>query len=673
VRDVQARELGGYLRGIWRAEPDVPVWLWAERNIVLSAMESADMAGPFSSSVTPFIREPLECFRDPSVHEVTLVFATQVCKTLMIMLGVAWWLTHNSGRCIWVMDTADNARSFSETRWQPLIRDCPALAALMPSDRDEFKNMQQRLGNSLIHFVGSNSPGNLAQRPGDLIVMDEVDKFAVTTSREANAVDLVEQRTKARANTLIVKTSSPTVPEGLIWKSWLQGDQRQFFVRCPLCGEMILLEFPQVKWDQSAKGPNGWNFELVSRTARYICQKCGGVIHDGVKTAMLRSHDWLPTNPDAPPGVRSYQLTSLYSPWSKTTFGGLAVEFLKHKARWDTKGWDNGYMARPSEFDAEGMDWQVLAARRERYLEGHLGEAVTALPDGCRVLTAFCDVQDSWLEWFCWGWGDGTENWLLEHIRIEGPPSHRYTWAALREIVLATRAQQIDWTFIDYGGHFGQESIEFVKSMAGQRVYLCRGDTNISAPVNSKIARTKKPIVRLFQTGVGNAKRRILAMFKVGERGPGYCHFPDEADDEFFEQLCAEELRPKHVRGARHEEWFQTRPRNEALDGMVGCYAGLKRLPEPLLRARFAGAAGGKVGGGKGRRTGEGGGDRRKREGGEKEGGEKEGSREGGKREGGKREGGKREGGKNAAHTRPLERPAARPAGRPRRSGWMGF
>jgi len=584
----QSIELRDHFRSFWRAEPDCPVWLWAENNVVLSPMESADMAGPFSASVTPFIKEPLECFRDGSVNEVTLVFATQIAKTLMVMLGVAWWLEHHAGRCIWVMDTESNARSFSETRWQPLIKDCDALAALMPADRDEFKNLQQKMGQSLIHFVGSNSPGNLASRPADLVVMDEVDKFAVTTAREANAVDLVEQRTKSRAMTKVVKTSSPTEPTGLIWKSWLHGDQRQYFVPCPHCGEFIVLQFEAVRWDPAAKTSDGWNFELVKKTARYYCQNCDGEIHDGHKTAMLRAGEWRPTNPNAAPGVRSYQLTSLYSPWAKTTFGELAVEFLKHKARFDMKGWDNGYMARPTQELAERVEWEILAARREAYLAAPVNAPCIDVPPGVAMLTAFCDVQDTWLEWFVWGWGEGTENWLIEHHRIEGPPSQRYTWEALANLILAPRALPLDWTSVDYGGHFGQEAIEFVRRMRSNRVYLVKGDENHDCPVNGKIGTTKKPVTKLFHTGVGNAKRRLFAMYKVDHSGPGYCHFSDQLDDEFFKQLAAEELRTKYQHGSPIDFFFQTRARNEALDGHVGCYAGLKRLGESWYKKRIA-------------------------------------------------------------------------------------
>jgi len=585
MNNSQALELRDSFREYWKAEPDCPVWLWAENNIVLSPMESADMAGPFSSAVTPFIREPLECFRDDSVSELSLVFATQVVKTLMIMLGVAWWLEHNSGRCIWVMDTENNARSFSETRWQPLLKDCEALEKLIPADKDEFKKLQQRVGQSLIHFVGSNSPGNLASRPADLGVMDEVDKFATTTAKEANAVELLEQRTKSRANTKIVKTSSPTTEEGLIWKSFLHGDQRQYFVPCPHCEEMIILEFENVQWDQTAKTSKGWNYELVRNTARYHCQSCSGEIHDGHKTRMLRGGEWRPTNPHAAPGVRSYQLTSLYSPWAKTSFGALAVEFLKCKARFDMKGWDNGYMARPTTETAKKVDWEQLAARREHY-EG--------IPDRVALLTAFCDVQDDRLEMGIVGWGEGTETWLIEHHVLHGDPVKRGIWDDLGEIITTDRRLSVDWTFVDFGGHKGkkhfyaQEAKEFVKRMAAHRVYLSKGSTNEGDPINHRITKTSKPVVRLFITGVGSGKRKVVSMLGEEEVGPGYPHFPDWMDDELFRQLCSEELRVKYHHGASEEYWFQTRPRNEMLDIYVGCYAGLCRLNQATVRRRIA-------------------------------------------------------------------------------------
>ena len=236
-------------------------------------------------------------------------------------------------------------------------------------------------------------------------------------------------------------------------------------------------------------------------------------------------------------------------------------------------------MARPSKEFELTMDWEILARRREAY---------TGIPDRVALLTAFCDVQDSWLEWGVIGWGEGTENWMIEHEVIIGDPSKRGVWDDLAVLVSKHRTLPLDWTFIDYGGHHGQESIDFVKRMGSHRVYLCRGSNQNLAPVNHKITKTKKPIVRLFETGVGNAKRKIFSMLKESESGPGYCHFPDWTDDEFFMQLCAEGLKPKYIKGAEVYEWHQLRPRNEMFDIYVGCYAGLCRLNQGTVRRRMA-------------------------------------------------------------------------------------
>ena len=46
---------------------------------------------------------------------------------------------------------------------------------------------------------------------------------------------------------------------------------------------------------------------------------------------------------------------------------------------------------------------------------------------------------------------------------------------------------------------------------------------------------------------------------------PGYCHFP-KYGEEYFQQLTAEQLVTRIVKGYRRPEWQKTRDRNEALD-----------------------------------------------------------------------------------------------------------
>ena len=62
------------------------------------------------------------------------------------------------------------------------------------------------------------------------------------------------------------------------------------------------------------------------------------------------------------------------------------------------------------------------------------------------------------------------------------------------------------------------------------------------------------------------------------EEGPGYCHFPDHYDAEYFRQLTAEQQVKKFHKGFMRREWQKMRPRNEALDCRVYAIAALAIL-----------------------------------------------------------------------------------------------
>ena len=73
-------------------------------------------------------------------------------------------------------------------------------------------------------------------------------------------------------------------------------------------------------------------------------------------------------------------------------------------------------------------------------------------------------------------------------------------------------------------------------------------------------------------------KELLLSRLKISEAGPGYCHFPNTYDEEFFRQLTAEKRVTKYVKGFPRSEWVKTRARNEALDVRsyaIGAYAAL--------------------------------------------------------------------------------------------------
>jgi phage terminase large subunit GpA-like protein len=343
-------QLNRSLRDVFAPIDTRQVWQWAEDEIVLSRRQT-ETPGPYSTLLTPYVREPLECFSDPRVTDLTLCFGSQTSKTTILMIGAAWRMVNNPAPTIWVMPTEHLCRSFSENRWQPMVDDCHKLAALKPANHNRWKALEMSFRDATLTMVGSNSPASLASRPAGLLIMDETDKFALPTSREAGAVALAENRTKSYTNALRVKASTPTTGEGEIWQAFTAADQRFYFVPCPHCGHKQRLIWGRVRWADDAKEADGkWNLEAVKRTAHYVCESCEGQINSGHKTKMLREGEWRATNPNAPAGKRSYHLNSLYAPWRSCGFGELAAQFLASKSGLiGLQDFINGALAEPWE------------------------------------------------------------------------------------------------------------------------------------------------------------------------------------------------------------------------------------------------------------------------------------------------------------------------------------
>lgn len=575
-------------RDCFAQKSDERVVDWCCENVRLPARET-DYPGQFSPRLTPYISDPLEYWKPGACTNLTLVCGTQVMKTLYLMMGMMWTLFNRNIRATWAMDTIDNARVFSEERWIPMVMECERLRCMLPSNSDLFKKTEQHLGGSYLRFVGSNSPGNLSSLPSDIQVGDEVDKWPRETRNEADAVYQLEQRGKSKASSLFVKASSPTRKDGLIWSDYLVGTQDRYFVPCPRCGFMQTFEQERLRWSPLAKVGGQWNYQDVMRTAFMECEGCNKEIFEKDKTAINRAGKYRSTNPNPLPGHVSIHLSSFYSPWPRTSFGSLAVEYLKAKAAWKLKGYRNYYEGLPDLEEEEQLESGRLSSRRE-HLEG--------IPDGVLLTTFSVDVQDDRLEWSLEGWGAGFENWTLEHVVFDGCPARPDVWRDLREHMYAPRPVQWRCGMIDGGGHYTQETYAFVKQVQLRNVYVYKGSSSEDGVgVIQRVSRVGKWKVKQAMVHTGTAKEQIFAWMRITEKGPGYRHFSDKLDDEFFDQLTAEVRETYIFRGKKVTRWKKIRPRNEALDLTVMNYAAICMLPINILEtlARQKGQQAGKT------------------------------------------------------------------------------
>lgn len=352
---------------------------WCCENLIF---DEPDNRGPFTTSGRDYIRETIDAWADPSITDMVQVFGSQTGKTAGIMGGAAWTIRNEPSRLFWVMPTRPTVQKFSRTRWQTMLHRSPELAALIPagSRRFDFSTFEQIVGGSIVDMVWSNSPSALSSVPARIVILDEVDKFNEGGAKEADAVNLAEQRTKSFANPKRVKTSTPTLISGMIWQEFLKTDQRRRFMPCPHCSKSLTLiwskqysifkstgEEAVAKWDKEAKRDDGtWDLDRVERSARFECPHCAGHIRDAHKTVIDRRGDWRPST-TAARGYRGWHLSSLYSASAEANVGKLAVKFLQAKnSLMGLQGFINGDLAEPYQAqDTLGERVELVTSRVE--------------------------------------------------------------------------------------------------------------------------------------------------------------------------------------------------------------------------------------------------------------------------------------------------------------------
>jgi DNA-directed RNA polymerase subunit RPC12/RpoP len=362
-------------RRITKRDP-LPPAEWCKRHLHFN---EAGNRAPFSAAGAEYVCDVLNDFGNATVTDEVLVWGSQTRKTGTLMGGMAWTVVNDPCGTLWVMPSLTLAQKFARQRWMKMLKSSPITEPYIPTgaERHNFATLTQMLGSSVFNFVGANSAANLASNPCRRVVCDEVDKFNEGGNKEADALNLAEQRTKGQVNAQRWKTSTPTLDTGLIWLEYLKGDQRRYFVHCPHCSKEILLIWSKemtalpkygceatIKWNDDARTEDGWNLDQVAATAHMVCPHCQGKIVDSHKPAMIAKGIWRSTNAQAPSGFVSRQLSSLYSTMPECRFGALAVKFLQAKASLlGLQGFINGDLAEPY------VDQDREAVRTERVSE----------------------------------------------------------------------------------------------------------------------------------------------------------------------------------------------------------------------------------------------------------------------------------------------------------------
>lgn len=554
----------------FRPEPMLTVSAWADRHRHLSARAAAE-PGLWRTSRTPYLKAIMDALSPSDATErVVFMKGAQIGGTEAGNNWLGYVIHQAPGPMLVVYPTVETAKRASRQRVDPLIEESPALRGLVrdPRTRDSGNTVLSKIFPSgVLIMTGANSAVGLRSMPVRYLFLDEVDAFPPDADGEGDPIALAIHRTATFARRKVFMVSTPTVAgASRIEAAYEESDQRKFWVPCPDCGEMQILEWQGVRW------PSG-----KPHLAEYACAHCGVLIPNHRKPAMLAGGTWRPSAAGDGRTV-GFHLSSLYSPWQ--SWAQCAVEFVQAKGNDDRlKTWTNLVLAETWSERGDAPEWRRLWDRRESYPLG-------TVPAGGFFLTAGVDVQRDRIEVELVAWGPNRESWSVDHRVIEGDPFSDAPWRALSQLVAETFPHErggrlaIGRLAVDTG--FATAAVyAWARQHSPRQVMAIKGTARLrvalGAPtaIEVTIAGRKRPLgLKLWPVGVDVFKAQLYGWLRQdrGEEGPvppGWCHLPDHSE-EWFKQLVAEQLVARANRnGFKSYEWKKTRERNEALDCRV--------------------------------------------------------------------------------------------------------
>lgn len=579
---------------------------WAEANVKIP--EGNAVPGPYRLANAPYQREPMDMLKDPDCYRVSLQWGAQVGKTFTALCIQGYCVEINPKSQMSMQPSQGDLATWLETKWTPLVAANQNLRRLIakPRGRKGVNNrMMKSYPGGFMMFAWSGSTKTMRGRSAPVVVCDEVDGYEMT--EEGHPVQLLWQRAATFLDErFLVEISTPTVKgASYIETAFEAGDQRRFHVACPDCGTHQTMVWGNVHWPGRRStgiadaGEDAGHEDHQPGKASYTCRHCGSAWDDGMRISAIRNAEtvgagWKAAKPFK--GHASYHINEMYSTFRRLR--DIVQSYLDKLALNDLQTFVNVSLAETFEEAGEQADATGLMARRETY--------AAPVPMGGVYLTAGIDMQTDRLEVEIVAWGIGEETWSVGYFVLWGDPLQSEVWEDLDDLLASTWTHEsgvelrISSAALDTGGTSGytQAAYDYAKGRTGRRLFAIKGGGSWGSPIVASPSRRKSGKnarkVDLFIVGVDEAKLVVMRRLNVLRPGPGYCHFPDTAEREQFDQITAEKLVTRYVKGYPVREWRKgEKQRNEALDCRVYATAALKIMNPNLERVaqRIATAA----------------------------------------------------------------------------------
>ncbi len=418
---------------VFRKRKPIKVSEWSEKHRVLTM---SVLPGLWHNDVTPYLAGVMDAAGRPFVREINLCKTPQTGGSEAVHNFVGYCIDRAPGPVLYVYPDEKTAGENSKDRVLPMIQASPRLRSYFTRAEKDKSSFRINLQHMIIYFGWGRSVASIANKPVRYAIADEVDKPGFDPGKkETGPLELIDKRlTTFRNISKFFRISTPTVESGNIWRELNSSDVIfDYYVHCPLCGMLQLMDFKGIKWDG---GSDADPKEIKNKNlAWYECKHCNGRWDEDIRNRAVRKGLWMVRGKKisldtwlekSRPMSIGFHIPSWISYF--VSFGEIASAFLLGlDDPVKLQDFLNSYCALPwKDIVVKQDETQILAHKN------HLPSGV--VPKNAAALTCGIDVQKYGFWFVVRSWTPDLSSHLVQYGYVT-------TWSDIETLVFNTRYQ----------------------------------------------------------------------------------------------------------------------------------------------------------------------------------------------------------------------------------------
>lgn len=521
---------------------------WLEKYRVLP-VGTTPFPGLWKTSRAPYLREILTEWAEGNSVFIAIKSCCQVGKGEVINNAIAYSIAEDPCPMLLVQPTVEGGEDYSKNKIKPMLLASPKLNSITKWEKQSIR--KKVFPGGFLNIVGANSPVGLASHTIKKVFLDEVDRYPVSAGEEGDQISLAIKRTDTytgRGKKIVITSTPGQDGSSKIQEWWEKSSMGVWSVPCPNCQE-----YTDIKID---------NFTIETYEA--TCDICGCTANQEEWMGQQHQGKYIHSNINSK--IKGYHFNCFSSPF--LSWEDIAEEYKE--ALKDINKMVTFINTRL------GLTYkEEIKVKTEQDMQENIIDFGAELHPNILMLTCGIDVQKNYFALEIKGWGLNGECYGVIYKEIKADHDCIESWKNLEDFLdkdfykPSGEILKIYMTFIDTGGHYTQQTYNFLYGKEQQGIYGIKGDNRGRTEfiIKNSYVNGDNP-VKLIILGVNGLKRLIYKRLeaKKGEYG---CHYFAKGiyGDLYFKGLFSEvqEIVEKIIM------WKKVYTRNEPLD--VSVYA----------------------------------------------------------------------------------------------------